>query len=316
MNFRTPINTNDIQKLIKKINYQSKIGLIGSCFVENIGAKLSYYKFDHFVNPYGILFNPIAIEKSVADIVQKRVYTKSDLVFENERWHSLHHHSDFSNSDIKQILTAINDTIKKSYQALKGMSHVILTFGTAWVYHHIETNQLVANCHKIPQKNFIKRILSVTEIIKSLQNSIQLIQELNPEVQIILSLSPVRHLKDGMVANNQSKAHLLTAIHQVITEFQAFYFPSYEIVMDDLRDYRFYASDMLHPNQTAIEYIWDIFKNNWISDESYPILDQVDQIQKGLQHRSFDPKSEQHILFLEKIKQQQESLLKSHAIQF
>ena len=316
MNFRTPININEIQKPVKQIDYQSKIGLIGSCFVENIGEKLSYFKFDNFVNPYGILFNPSAIEKSIADIAQKRAYTKSDLLFKNERWHSLHHHSDFSNADEEQVLKAINERIKKSYQTLKETSHLILTLGTAWVYHHIETDQLVANCHKIPQKNFIKRILSVTEIIKSLQNSIQLIQNLNPEVQIILTLSPIRHIKDGMIANNQSKAHLLTAIHQIIAESKAIYFPSYEIVMDDLRDYRFYSSDMLHPNQTAIDYVWGLFKETWISEESMPIMEQVNQIQKALKHKAFNPNSVQHILFLKKLKQQQKSVLKSHNIQF
>ncbi len=316
MNFRTPINLNEIQRSVKQIGYQSKIGLIGSCFVENIGAKLSYYKFDHFVNPYGILFNPIAIEKSIADITQKRVYTKSDLVFENERWHSLHHHSDFSDSDASLVLKNINKSINNTHQALKETSHLILTLGTAWVYHHIETDQLVANCHKIPQKNFIKRILSVTEIIKSLQNSIQLIQNLNPEVEIILTLSPIRHIKDGMVANNQSKSHLLTAIHQIVAESKAIYFPSYEIVMDDLRDYRFYTSDMLHPNETAINYVWEIFKKIWISEESDAIMEQVNQIQKGLEHKAFNPNSEQHILFLEKLKQQQKSVLKSHSIRF
>lgn len=316
MNFRTPININEIQKSVKQIDYQSKVGLIGSCFVENIGTKLSYYKFDHFVNPYGILFNPIAIEKSVADIAQKRIYTKSDLVFKNERWHSLHHHSDFSNADEAQILKAINENIKKSYQTLKETSHLILTLGTAWVYHHVETDQLVANCHKIPQKNFIKRILSVTEIFKSLQNSIQLIQNLNPEVEIILTLSPIRHIKDGMLANNQSKAHLLTAIHQIVADLGVFYFPSYEIVMDDLRDYRFYTSDMLHPNQTAIDYVWDLFKKIWISEESIPIMEEVNQIQKALEHKAFNPNSEQHKLFLENLKQQQQLVLKSHNIQF
>ena len=316
MTFRTSININEIPKPINPIYYQSRICLFGSCFVENIGNKLSYYKFDNLVNPYGILFNPKAIEKALTDITQQRVYNKSDLVLENERWHSLHHHSDFSNSNAIQILKNINANNDKAHLVLQKASHLILTLGTAWVYHHIESDQLVANCHKIPQKYFIKRILSADEIIKSLQNSIQLAQKLNPDIQVIITLSPVRHLKDGMLDNSRSKAHLLTAIHQVVTDSKASYFPSYELIMDDLRDYRFYTSDMIHPNQTAIDYVWDIFKNIWINKESHPIMEQVNQVQKGLQHKSFNPDSKQHNLFLTKLKEQQESLFKSYNIRF
>jgi hypothetical protein len=316
MSFRTIINQNEIQEPIKKIDYQSKIGLVGSCFVGNIGEKLSYFKFDNFVNPHGILFNPKAIETALSDIIQQKVYTKSDLVFENERWHSLHHHSDFSNSDSLQVLKIINKKIKKYHQTLNETTHLILTLGTAWAYHHIETDQLVANCHKIPQKNFIKRILSVDEIYKSLQNSIQMVQKLNPTIQIILTLSPVRHLKDGMLDDNRSKAHLLSAIHQVVTDSKVSYFPSYEIIMDDLRDYRFYASDMIHPNQTAIDYVWDIFKSIWIDSNTHTTMKEVAYIQKGLNHSVFNPNSVQYIKFIEKINKKKEVLFNEYAISF
>ena len=233
MKFRTIINQNEIQKPKYSIKYQDKVLLVGSCFVENIGEKLSYYKFDNFVNPYGILFNPKAIEKALKDVIHQKKYTKADLVFENDSWHSLHHHSDFSNTDKSIVLNKINQTILETKDFLKNTSHLIITLGTAWVYHHIDTDQLVANCHKIPQKNFIKRLLSVSEITDSLNNSIKLAKEINPSIQIVFTLSPVRHLKDGMIANNQSKAHLLTAIHNVTNNSDAYYFPSYEIVMDD-----------------------------------------------------------------------------------
>lgn len=316
MQFRTAIKINEIQKPTKLIDYQSKIGLIGSCFVENIGQKLSYYKFDNFVNPYGILFNPKAIEKALEDIIQEKKYTQTDLVFENERWHSLHHHSDFSNKDSSIVLNEINTTISKTKDYLKNTSHLIITLGTAWVYHHIETDQLVANCHKISQKSFIKRLLSVSEITDSLENSIQLIQKINPSIQIVITLSPVRHLKDGMLANSQSKAHLLTAIHKVSDSSNTCYFPSYEIQLDDLRDYRFYTSDMLHPNETAIDYIWNIFKEVWIDSSIFPIMNEVAQIQKGLLHKAFDPDSKQHKLFQNNLKQQKKSLLETYQIKF
>jgi len=316
MTFRTPIKNTEIHKRQTPLNYQSKIGLFGSCFVENIGEKLSYFKFKNFVNPYGILFNPKAIEKALTDIVQQRFYEKSDLVFENERWHSLHHHSDFSNAKLSIILEDINQSIHKTHQDLQEASHLIITLGTAWVYHHIASDQLVANCHKIPQNNFIKRILSVAEITKNLKEIITLARQINPSIQLLFTLSPVRHLKDGIIENSQSKAQLLTAIHQVVSDLEVDYFPSYEIILDDLRDYRFYKSDMLHPNQTAIDYIWGVFKNSWISDESYSIMQQVDKVQKALEHKAFNPDSEQYKNFISQLNQQKEALKKSHNILF
>jgi len=316
MIFRTAINTDKIQKPTKHIDYQSKIGLIGSCFVENIGEKLSYYKFQNWVNPYGILFNPKAIEKVLTDIIYQKEYTTKDLFFENERWHSWHHHSDVSNPDAATVLNNINGNIKKVATELKETSHLILTLGTAWVYHHIETDQLVANCHKIPQKHFIKRILSVDEIVESLQNCVQLLQKINPNIQVIVTVSPVRHLKDGMVNNSQSKAHLVTAVHKLVIEKNIAYFPAYEIVIDDLRDYRFYTSDMMHPTQTAIDYVWHLFKEVWIANDSNQVMEQVAQVQKGLQHKAFNPDSIQHKLFLENLKKQEESLSQNHKIIF
>ena len=316
MIFRTTIEPKEIQKPSEYIDYQSKTGLIGSCFVENIHKKLSYYKFQNWVNPYGILFNPKAIEKALSDIAQQKVYAEKDLVYENEKWHSLHHHSDFSNVEASTILDKINSSIKKTATNLKETNHLILTLGTAWVYHHIETDQLVANCHKIPQRHFVKRILSSNEIVESLQNSIRLIQKINPEINLILTLSPVRHLNNGMTNNSQSKAHLLTAIHKVVADDNASYFPSYEIVMDDLRDYRFYSSDMLHPNQSAIDYIWSIFREVWIAPKAYPVMNQVAQVQKGLLHKAFTPDSNQHKQFLEKLAKQQEILFNDYKIAF
>ncbi len=315
MNFRTELNSKEIQKPVKKIDYQSKIGLIGSCFVENIGAKLSYYKLANWINPYGILFNPLAIEKALSDIYQKRVYKPSDLVFENERWHSLHHHSDFSNADATQVLTDINKHIEEAFQELQTSSHLVLTLGTAWVYHYIERDEAVANCHKIPQKNFVKRILSVDEITKSLTNIIKLVKKINPNVQIILTLSPVRHLKDGMLTNSQSKAQLLASVYQVLSD-EVLYFPSYELQLDDLRDYRFYSDDMMHPNKTAIDYIWEVFKKVWINPDSYPVMEKVEKVQKAMQHKAFNPNSMQHKHFVESIVTQKEALYKSHKIEF
>ncbi len=316
MKFRTCIQTDEIQKPVTKIDYQSEIGLIGSCFVENISEKLSYYKFSNWHNPHGILFNPLAIEKTLLDITNNKKYDEKALFYENELWHSWHHHSDFSAGSSSEAIANINASIQKTAKSLKNTSHLIFTLGTAWVYHHIETDQIVANCHKIPQKHFIKRILSVDEIVASLQKSIALVTEINPRIQVLFTLSPVRHLNDGMSANSRSKAQLLTAIHNVISKSDALYFPAYEIVMDDLRDYRFYNSDMVHPNQVAIDYVWELFKETWINSKSHPIMEQVEQIQKGLLHRAFNPNSEQHKKFLEKIAEQKGILFTNFNIVF
>jgi len=321
MNFRTILNQNEIQSSLslgiqKQIDYQSKIGLIGSCFVEHIGEKLSYFKFDNFINPYGILFHPKAIEKALFDIVNQKIYTKNDLEFEDELWHSLHHHSSFSNIEASKVTEIINHRIEQTHSELKKASHLIITLGTAWVYLHIETDQLVANCHKIPQSNFIKRQLSIDEIVESLRTSIELVKSINPEIQLIFTLSPVRHLKDGMLANSESKARLLSGIHKVITNSSSFYFPSYEIQMDDLRDYRFYTKDMLHPNELAIDYIWAIFKKTWISPKSFSILEEVASIQRDLRHKPFNPDSEQHQKFVKNLRKKQEKITQKIGVTF
>jgi len=316
MTFRTIFNENEIQKSTNLIDYQSKIGLIGSCFVENIGEKLAFFKFDNFINPYGILFNPKAIEKALTDIVNQKIYIKNDLEFENEQWHSLHHHSSFSNKEASKTTEKINQSIEQTHFELKKASHLIITLGTAWVYHHIETDQLVANCHKIPQSKFIKRQLSIDEIVESLRNSIELVKSINPEIQLIFTLSPVRHLKDGMLANSESKARLLSGIHTVVNNSSSFYFPSYEMQMDDLRDYRFYKKDMLHPNELAIDYIWSFFKEIWINPKSFSILDEIASIQRDLQHKPFNFDSEQHQKFVKNLRKKQEKITQKIGVTF
>ncbi len=316
MNFRTEINTQEIIKPVHSIDYSSYILLFGSCFVEHIGDKLEENKFQTWTNPYGIIFHPLAIEKALHDLINQRVYTQKDLIFDQNLWHSPHHHSDFSNPDWKIVLEKINQNIEKSAVFLKKTSHLVLTLGTAWVYHHIESDQLVANCHKIPQKHFIKRILSVDEISKSLNKIVSLLKEINSNIQIIYTVSPVRHLKDGMQNNTRSKAHLLTAIHQVVDHQTTFYFPSYDILIDDLRDYRFYASDMLHPNETSINYVWELFKNVWMEQKTGEIIQEISQIIRDLNHRPFHPLNENHQKFLNNITKRKTELLEKYGIDF
>ena len=307
MQFRTKIS---ILQSDSPIDYNSKIVSLGSCFAVNMAEKLDYFKFENTCNPFGILFHPFAIEKLIDFAVSKKVFTKEDVFFHNERWHCFDVHSDISNSSKEELITNLNTIIQSTLQQLQEASHIIITYGTSWVYRNLATNQIVANCHKVPQKEFSKEILSVATIEKSMQNTLNLIQKVNPNVNFIFTVSPVRHLKDGFVENQRSKAHLITAIHQIIN-YQlsiANYFPSYEIMMDELRDYRFYAQDMIHPNPVAIDYIWERFSETTISEESHSIMKEVETIQKGLQHRAFNPNSESHQQFLSKLQDKMMSL--------
>lgn len=306
MQFRTEIG---ISKESHLIDYDSDIILLGSCFSENIGDKLSYQKFNSLVNPYGILFHPVAIEKAISQGINQIQYTKEDLYFYNELWLSFNHHSKFSSINPDKILSDINHGITDFNLRLRSATHLIVTLGTAWVYRFIESDQIVANCHKIPQKKFSKELLSIEDISESLDAMITLIKSINKNISVILTLSPVRHLKDGFIENSLSKAHLLSAIHEVINiKKNIHYFPSYEIMLDDLRDYRFYDEDMLHPNAMAISYIWDKFRNSWMSEKTIELSNKVESLQKSLAHRPFNPDSEQYQVFLKNIEDQINSL--------
>ncbi|GGG56506.1 hypothetical protein GCM10010976_29190 [Bizionia arctica] len=278
-----------------------------------MGQKLDYFKFQSLQNPFGILFQPLAIENLITNAINEKEYSEEDVFFQNEQWHCFEAHSKLSSPSKEDLLDSLNKQIKLTKKHLQESTHLIITLGTAWVYRAIETDTIVANCHKVPQKKFLKELLSVDEISQSLEAIFSLIKSVNPQVSIIFTVSPVRHLKDGFVENTLSKAHLIAAIHQVLNSNRFLsvaegYFPSYEIMMDELRDYRFYAEDLIHPSQTAINYIWEAFKEVWISEEASKIMEEVDAIQKGLQHKPFNPDSEAHKLFLQKLSERQKKL--------
>ena len=282
------------------IDYQSKILLLGSCFVENIGEKFEYFKFLSLQNPFGILYHPKAIENLILNAINEKEYDESGVFHHNERWHCFDAHSDLSSTSKEELLNDLNSAIKLTNQQINQSTHIIITLGTAWAYRFIETDTIVANCHKVPQKKFLKQIQSVKSIIESLEAMIELLRSVNNKLSILFTVSPVRHIKDGFTENTQSKSHLISAIHQVVElRKNIHYFPSYEIMMDELRDYRFYSEDMLHPNKTAINYIWESFQLVWISSEVKELMGGVDSVQKGLNHKPFNPKSEQHREFLQ-----------------
>lgn len=287
------------------IDYDSKIVSLGSCFAENIGAKLEYFKFQNSVNPFGIIFNPISIENLINRAVNKIEFTENDIFFHNELWHCYEVHSVLSNTSSELLLENLNKILHNFRSQLEEASQIVITYGTSWIYKLKSSKKVVANCHKVIQNQFDKEILSTEVIEKSIQNTIDLIHKINPKCYFIFTISPVRHIKDGFVENQRSKAHLITAIHstynsQRITQN---YFPSFEIMMDELRDYRFYAEDMLHPNQVAIDYIWEQFTKYQIAHEIHPIMQEINTIQKGLTHRPFNPNAESHQKFLKKLQQ-------------
>ena len=287
------------KQLLHQIDYNSKLLLLGSCFSENIGNKLNHFKFQTNQNPFGILFHPKAIESLITNVINKKVYTATDLVFQNERWHCFDAHSNLSTVDKNELLNNLNTIISSTSKQLQEASHIIITLGTSWVYRFIETDEIVTNCHKVPQKKFLKELLSVDEITQILEAITSLLKAVNRDVNVLFTVSPVRHLKDGFAENTQSKSHLITGIHNVIDKKNnTFYFPSYEIMMDELRDYRFYAEDMVHPSKTAINYIWEKFIFSWFSDDSLITMQEIDTIQKGISHRPFNENSEQHQQFL------------------
>jgi len=313
VNFRTNIQ---LQKEENQIDYASKLLLIGSCFSENISKKLAYYKFDVDSNPFGILFNPKAIENLILNSLNEKIYTDKDVFLLNERWHCFDAHSDLSATDKNELLENLNNAIKSTNKRIHESTHIIITLGTSWIYKLIETNAIVGNCHKVPQKKFVKELLSVDEISASLKNICHQILAINPKATVIFTVSPVRHIKDGFVENSLSKAHLISAILKTLGEVDGKYFPSHEIMMDDLRDYRFYNSDMIHPNEPAIDYIWEHFKHVWIQENTFSIMKEVDNIQKGLAHKPFNPNSEEFKKFTQTLQSKIHKLEQDFNISF
>lgn len=272
--------------------------LLGSCFAVNMADKFDYFQFRHTVNPFGILFHPLTIERLVERALAPRDFVEAEVFFHNERWHFFDAHSELSHPDKAQLLAALDTAVAQTRDALQTATHIVVTYGTAWVYRHLETGRVVANCHKVPQREFTKELLSVSGIVESVENTLAMVAQINPSATVVFTVSPVRHLKDGLVENQRSKAHLIAALHEVLDGSHHHYFPAFEIMMDELRDYRFYATDWIHPNQTAIEYIWEKFAGAWIDPAAQAVMDRVDSIRKRTAHRPFNPESESHRKFL------------------
>ncbi|MFT3980715.1 MAG: GSCFA domain-containing protein [Ferruginibacter sp.] len=295
-----------------KLKHPDKLFLAGSCFTEQIGQKLAAHKFRIIDNPNGILFNPVSIARSVISYIEDKRYSATDLFYQNELWGSWEHHTKFSSVDQAEALDTINRSQEAAHKFLREADWLLLTLGSAFVYE-LENRQVVANCHKVPTDKFTKRLLSPEEVITTLDTLIHRLKNFNPSLKIIFTISPVRHLRDGFVENNRSKATLIHAVHHLVDKFDGlFYFPAYELVLDDLRDYRFFAEDMVHPNYAATNYVWEKFVQACIDEPSQQLMKEINSINAAMHHKAFNPASEAHRKFLQTNLEKTERLADQH----
>jgi len=309
MDFRTQIPL--VKNRHQLIDHRSRLFLMGSCFSDSMGLKFEESGFMNQSNPFGILFQPLAIEQLITRVIYQDLFESKDLEYYNGRYSCLEVHSRFSHAEAQQVLKELNAAISAGHEALEAASHIFITLGTAWAYRFLSRDSLVANCHKIPQEQFSKELLSVETIQNSLEAIRALLNQFNPSATIVFTVSPVRHLKDGFVENNRSKSHLLTAVHEVVEAHKnSYYFPSYELLMDELRDYRFYQTDMLHPSAQAVDYIWDRFQQVWLTDEAIQLSKAVKNLRQGFAHSAFHPNSHEHQHFLKQLDLKKVTLLK------
>ncbi len=287
------------------ISHIANIMLMGSCFAQNIGQRLLDHKFNVDVNPFGIMYNPLSIATSLQRIVDGAVFDEmsSEIFAHNSMWHSFLHHGDFSRRSKEELLCAINGRLQASKTMLAQCDVLMLTLGTAYVYRLADNGAVVGNCHKLPQKMFTRSLLSVDDITLALVPLIEKLLSLRAGMKILFTVSPIRHLRDGAHDNQLSKATLLLAIEKIRSLFpqNTYYFPSYEIVLDELRDYRFYAQDMTHPSDVAVDYIWECFAKSYFSQPTIVLNQKIAEISRALSHRPFDATSHEYRNFIGKI---------------
>lgn len=305
----------DLKKLPEPITYQDKILLMGSCFTEHIGNALEELKFSVLQNPNGILFDPISVCRSLVSYIQNKKYLTTDLFQLNEVWHSWQHHSRFSNIDVQEAVRIINESQQRAHEFLKQADWIIITLGSSFCYQltnlagssktspspFMERGQggEVANCHRAPAQWFNKHLLEIQEIISMMEDCYQQLLRFNPKLKIIFTVSPVRHIRDGVVENNRSKARLIESVHHLVNKFDSlYYFPAYELVIDVLRDYRFYDVDLVHPNYMATEFVLEKFAETSIDEASQELMKEVKDIVIARKHKAFQPATNAHRQFL------------------
>ena len=289
----------DIKGPANKINYNHSLFLIGSCFTEHIGNRLADYKFPVLQNPNGILFDPISVCNSLQSYIDFKKYTTEDLFYLNDLWQSWQHHSMFSGMDQQIVLDTINQSHQRAHLFLKTANWMVITLGSSFSYELIEGGTPVANCHQAPAQWFIKNLASIERITNTLDETIIKLRKFNSSLQIIFTISPVRHLRDGVVDNNRSKGRLIEAVHELCNQYNhCMYFPAYELVIDVLRDYRFYDVDLAHPNYAATEFVFENFKENYIDSCTQEQMEGVKKMVNAFRHRPFNPLTTAHQNFV------------------
>ncbi len=296
MEFRTQVPVVRSKSLIK---IGDKFVTLGSCFANSMDGRLKGSKFETFNTPLGILYDPRSIARAINFALTGNRPDKQTYIHKEEHYVNLLAHSDMNGSSLEEAEQLIDTQLNILQSKLKEANWLIITLGTSWVYYQNSTGLQVANCHKIPQKEFNKGLLEFERTKLVYDNVIEFLQEFNPDLKIIITVSPVRHTKDTLALNNLSKSHLFLLSHYLEQAYQhVSYYPAYELLVDDLRDYRFYKSDMLHPTKQAIAYIWDHFTNCYFNEETLSSLEKLEQLKKAIQHKPFNPSSEQHQKFI------------------
>jgi hypothetical protein len=285
-----------------RISHTDGVLLLGSCFSENIGTRLQQMKFKCAVNPFGVIFHPAAIEKLIIWTMNDKVIGPDDIMENNGNFFQFMFHTRFNAVLPENVIDSANLALANTKDFIKHCKYVIITPGTAYAYHFAENDEIVSNCHKVPARFFTKKLYNKEELQASFESIRKSILSLNPQANFVFTLSPVRHIKDGMIENNLSKSRLLDAIHLMVEAHDdCLYFPAYELMMDDLRDYRFYADDMLHPSDAAVNYIWDYLSENLFSENTKQLNKSIFQLQKSCQHRPFNTRTSEYKVFLQKI---------------
>ena len=310
MEFRTEVH---IPPSGNRISYESRILFMGSCFTEHIGSLMKELRFRVDLNPFGINYNPSSLSRNLWALLNGKQYNIKDLHEANEKWFSFDHHSQFSAVDPDTCLDNINQRIRHSRDRMGETDYLLLTWGTAWVYVLKESATVVSNCHKLPADNFSRHLLSVNQVVDTYTKLFAGLRSKMPGIKVILTVSPVRHWKDGPVLNTVSKSTLLLAAHR-LTEMFSYceYFPAYEIAMDDLRDYRYYGNDLVHPNQQMIQYIWEKFTDTYFDEKTLRLMGEIEKLIAARNHRPFDPASAQYKQFCEKQLHKAERLMTDH----
>ena len=303
----------DIPPLQQPITYRDSVLLAGSCFTENMSERLELHKFKVLSNPNGILFNPLSVAKSIDSYLDNQQYNKDSLFYLNDTWNSWDHHTRFSHTDKNAALAAINTSQEQAHTFIKQAGWVIITLGSAFQYYLKDGDRPVANNHRAPAQWFEKRLLSIETIVAALSATLDKLFSANPGVQVLFTISPVRHIRDGVVDNNRSKARLMEAVHYLCSHYnRAHYFPAYELVIDILRDYRYYDIDFVHPNYLATSFVWEQFSNACIAPATLQVMKEVADIATARAHRPRFPATEGHSRFLASYAGKVKSLADKH----